>query len=93
MLFDDDFIGVSESRERLQKLIDIVYGYRNRWRLKANVGKSAVMVFCKDKVEGRWKWGEYELPTVSNYCYLGIDQIMYKIGKGRARLRHFIRLN
>ena len=51
MLFADDFVGVSESRESLQKLIDVVYGYCNRWRLKANVGKSAVMVFSKDKVE------------------------------------------
>ena len=64
MLFSDNFVGVSESRESLQKLIDVVYGYCNRWRLKANVGKSAVMVFSKDKVEGRWKWGEHELPKV-----------------------------
>ena len=42
MLFADDFVGVSESRESLQKLI---YRYGTRWRLKANVGKSAVMVF------------------------------------------------
>ena len=73
MLFADDFVGVSESRESLQKLIDVVYRYCNRWRLKANVGKSTVMVFSKDRVEGRWKWGEHELPKVSNYCYLGID--------------------
>ena len=37
------------------------------------MGKSAVMVFSKDRVEGRWKWGEHVLPTVSSYCYLGID--------------------
>ena len=55
MLFADDFVGVSESRESLQKLIDVVYRYCNRWRLRANVGKSAVMVFSKDRVEGRWK--------------------------------------
>ena len=56
MSFADDFVGVSESRETLQKLIDVVYRYCNRWRLKANVGKSAVMVFSKDRVEGKWKW-------------------------------------
>ena len=54
MLLADDFVGVSESRESLQKL-DVVYRYCNRWRLKANVGKSAVMVFSKGRVEGRWK--------------------------------------
>ena len=31
-------------RESLQKLIDAVYRYCNRWRLKANVHKSAVTV-------------------------------------------------
>ena len=31
------------------------------------------MVFSKDGVEGRWKWGEYELPKFSSYCYLGIN--------------------
>ena len=45
MLFADDFVGVSESRESLQKLFDVVYGYYNKWTLKTNVGKSAVMVF------------------------------------------------
>ena len=44
MLFADDFVGVSDSRESLQKLIDVVHGYCNKWRLKANVSKSAVMV-------------------------------------------------
>ena len=34
MLCADDFEGVSESRESLQKLIDVVYRYCNRWRLK-----------------------------------------------------------
>ena len=50
MLFADDFVGVSVSRENLQKLIDVVRGYCNKWRLKANVSKSAVMVFSKNSV-------------------------------------------
>ena len=32
-------------KEQLEKLIDVVYKYCNKWRLKANVTKSAVMVF------------------------------------------------
>ena len=31
MLFADDFVGVSDSQESLQKLIDVVHGYRNKW--------------------------------------------------------------
>ena len=47
-----------------------IHRYCNRWRLKANVSKSAVMIFSKkNSVEGRWKWGEYKLPKVSSYTY------------------------
>ena len=52
MLFVDDFIGVSDSKESLQKLIDVVYRYCSKWSLRANVIKSAVMVFSKDAVNG-----------------------------------------
>ena len=73
LLFADDFVGVSESGEQLQKVIDVVYSYCREWRLKANVSKSAVMTFGKGSVEGSWKWGEQDLPRVSKYTYLGID--------------------
>ena len=55
VLFADDFVGVSDSGEELQKLIDAVHAYCCKWRLKANVSKSAVMVFARDAVEGDWK--------------------------------------
>ena len=45
----------------------------NKSTLKANVTKCAVMVFAKEAVEGTWKWGEHDLPTVVKYKYLGID--------------------
>ena len=73
MLFSDDFVGVNDSKEQLQKLIDVVYSYCSKWRLKPNVTKSAVMVFSKEVVEGTWKWGEYHLPIVTEYTYLGVD--------------------
>ena len=31
------------------------------------------MVFSKDAVNGCWKWGEYSLPIMSSYSYLGND--------------------
>ena len=37
------------------------------------MSKSAVMAFSKDAVNGFWKYGEYSLPIVSSYSYLGID--------------------
>ena len=73
MLFADDFVGIIDSKESLQKLLDVVYSYCSKWRLRTNVSKSAVMVFSKDAVNGCWKWGEYSLPIVYSYSYLGID--------------------
>ena len=50
-------MGVSESGEQLQRLIDVAHFYCQRWRLKANVSKSAVMTLGKGVVEGNKKWG------------------------------------
>ena len=60
-------MGMSDSRENLQKLIDVVHKFCNWWRLKANVIK------CQSKVPGTWTWGEHTIPQASSYCYLGID--------------------
>ena len=30
-------------------------------------------MFGKDKVKGKWNWGDHVLPIVSNYTYLGVD--------------------
>ena len=51
MLFAE---GVSNSKESLLKLTDVVHRY---WRLKANVSKCVVMVFFFKRVEDGWKWG------------------------------------
>ena len=97
MLFADDFVGVSESRDNLQKLIDIVYRYCNKWRLRANVSKSAVMVFSKSVVRGDWMWGEHKLPNVTSYSYLGIEfcyngawdmHIKRVVDAGKRKLNH-----
>ena len=66
-MFADAFVGLSDSKEQLQKLI----AYCNKWKLKAIVTKSAVMVFAKEAVEDTWKWEEHDLPTVAKYTYLG----------------------
>ena len=52
MLFADDLVGVSNnSEEELQRLINVAHAKR---RLKANVSKSAVVVFAWELVQGSW---------------------------------------
>ena len=50
LLFADDFVGMSDSSENLQKFIDVFHKFCNRWMLKANISKCAVVVFSKSKV-------------------------------------------
>ena len=64
MLCTDEFVGVNDSKESLQKLIDVVHRYCNKWRLKANTSKSAVMVFSKKFCR---RYGEHKPPKVSSY--------------------------
>ena len=49
--------------------------------------ESAVMVFSKDAVNGCWKCGEYSLPIVSSYSYVGWDMHIRKLlDNGRKRV-------
>ncbi len=60
LMFADDFVGLPTNAEDLQTLINIVQGFCNKWRLKSNIKKSAVMVFSKQINTGAWtrKWGD-----------------------------------
>ncbi|CAB1117831.1 unnamed protein product [Ectocarpus sp. CCAP 1310/34] len=76
MLFADNFVGMSDTPEGLQLQIDAAKKFTDKWRLSANVKKSAVMV-CNDNkeepVEHRWKWGIEEIAVVDQYTYLGVE--------------------
>ena len=69
----DDFVGLSDSEQGLQALIDVVYAYSKKWRFEANVAKCAVVVFRNEKkLDGTWTMGDFVLPHLNYYTYLGI---------------------
>ena len=73
LLFADDFVGLSDSEQGLQALIDVVYAYSKKWRFEANVAKCAVVVFRNEKeLDGAWTWGDSVLPHLDYYTYLGV---------------------
>ena len=74
-MFADDFVGLTTNAEDLQKLINVVQGFCNKWRLKSNIKKSAVVVFSKVAITDMcaWKWGDKVIPRVVSYCYLGTE--------------------
>ena len=70
MMFADDVVGMSDTPEGLQLQIDAAKEFTDKWRLSANVKKSAVMVcneYREKPVENRWKWGVEELAVVDQY--------------------------
>ena len=79
LMFADDFVGISETPEGLQKQIEKALEYTRKWRVTANVKKCAVVVVAvcnEDKVNPvtfKWKWGEDELPIADRHRYLGVE--------------------
>ena len=99
LMFADDFVGISDAPEGLQKQIEKALEYTRKWRVTANVSKCVVLVCNEDKkspVEFKWKWGEEELLIVDQqYTYLGVEiskncswdaHINKIIGKGKAQI-------
>ena len=50
LIFEEDVVGVSETPEGLQEPIEKALEYTTKWRVTANVKKSAVVVCNEDKV-------------------------------------------
>ena len=45
LMFADDFVGISDTPEGLQKQIEKALEYTRKWRVTANVSKCAVLVY------------------------------------------------
>ena len=71
LLFGDDFVGVSDSWKQLQKHTDVVYSYCRKWRLKANVNKSAIRTLSRVCTIRQLEVGT-GTTLVIQYTYLGI---------------------
>jgi hypothetical protein len=80
LMFADDYAGVADSADALQAQINFIRAHLVRWRLKANISKSAVLV-----VEGKASshqapaadtqvihWGTEAVPVKDAYKYLGV---------------------
>ena len=75
LLYADDLILISESEFGLQKCLDKLYTYCEKWNLAVNLDKTNVMVFNKS---GRilntysFKFNDQVIELTSEYKYLGI---------------------
>ena len=74
LLFADDLVITAEKSSDLNRALEVVYGWCNRWKLKINAEKCSVVHFRKKGVKRssvEFKIGEEILSMVSEYKYLG----------------------
>ncbi len=71
----DDLILISQTEQGLQKCIDNLETYCNKWGLQVNASKTKCMVMSLGKVATanmKFTYGETELDIVESYKYLGL---------------------
>ena len=76
LLWADDLVLLALDAESLQKLLDCLHDYAEKWELSVNIGKTNVMVFNSSsrilKCSYGFKLGNMDIKPVRRYCYLGI---------------------
>lgn len=75
LFFADDIVLISENKENLQKLLDIVDKYSRKWRFEINPKKSEIVIFgLRDPPRNlTLGLGEHKLKTTGVYKYLGVE--------------------
>jgi hypothetical protein len=71
LLFADDIVMMAEDKDDLQKLVECLDKYSEKWRFEVNAKKSAIMVVGR-KEEPRLEIGGNAIPVVDQYKYLGV---------------------
>ena len=75
LLFADDAVLFSDTREGLQNSLRSLENYCNKWNLTVNVEKTKIVVFRKGGAlaqNDRWYFAEQEVEIVNSFTYLGV---------------------
>ncbi len=75
LLYTDDLVLIDESEDDLQKMLDVVYEWCEKWHMRVNVNKSKVTNFrTKSQPQTNFDFtlGNKSLENVNKYKYLGV---------------------
>ena len=76
LLWADDLILLALDSDSLQKLLNVLSEFVERWELSINISKTNIMVFNKASrilnCSYQFRLGDEIIQPVKNYCYLGI---------------------
>lgn len=84
LLFADNFVGMPDAPEALQRNIDAAMTFVQNWRLLPNVKKKCTAKHGIEPADFSWKRGNEELPTVDQYIYLPWGGVLGGLFMGRA---------
>lgn len=75
LLFAEDTVLFSYSKEGLQKLLNDLHIYCEKWGIVVNTDKTVTMVFKNGKkhTDLKLKYAGFDLKTVDTFCYLGVS--------------------
>ena len=74
LLYADDTILFSESKEDLQLQLDIIHEYCSMWKLKVNINKTKAMIFSRGRSNDDivFRYNNEVIDIVKKFNYLGI---------------------
>ena len=74
LLYADDLLILSETKDGLQHSLDKLYKYCHMWKLQINIQKTKVVIFTtnKKKEVANFKFGDDSLTISDTYSYLGL---------------------
>ena len=75
LLYADDIVIFADSAEELQKGLDVLHVYCQRWKLKINAQKTKVVIFRKGGARlGNLNFNFHGVPLeiVKSFSYLGV---------------------
>jgi hypothetical protein len=107
LLYADDIVLLSQSKEGLQNSLNILHDFCYIWKLKVNTDKSKIMIFNSNGKTylNQFTYNSVDFETVANYCYLGmvlkfngnfnlaINTLMKKARKAYFKIKKTIGLN
>ena len=73
ILYADDLVLISESKEGLQDQINALKQYCDEWKLKINIKKTKSMIFNRGNkiINADFKVGDKPIENVKTFTYLG----------------------
>ena len=74
IMYADDTVLFANSKENLQRCLDGLKEYCDKWKLQTNADKTKVVIFSKQKVKADivFRIGDKELEIVEEFKYLGV---------------------